>query len=96
MKKGTAVMDTLAAKAQEHHETQESNRRYRLRKLITADAVAERLDVPKSTVYEAARQQRIGGVVRLGRKLRFDPDKFERWLEAGGEALPGGWRQEVA
>ena len=87
-------MDTLAAKAQEHHETQEVNRRYGVRKFITADAVAERLDVPKSTVYEAARQQRIGGVVRLGRKLRFDPVKFETWLEAGGEALPGGWRQE--
>ena len=66
------------------------------RKLITVEAVAERLDVPKSTVYEAARQGRIGGVVRLGRVLRFDPDKFEVWLESGGQALPGGWRQEAA
>lgn len=66
------------------------------RKLITAEAVAQRLDVPKSTVYEAARQNRIGGVVRLGRVLRFDPEKFEVWLESGGEALPGGWRQDPA
>lgn len=66
------------------------------RKLLTADAVAERLDVPKSSVYEAARQNRIGGVVRLGRVLRFDPDRFEVWLESGGQALPGGWRQEEA
>ena len=66
------------------------------RKLITAEAVAERLDVPKSTVYEAARQNRIGGVVRLGRVLRFDPDKLETWLASGGEALPGGWRQEAS
>lgn len=66
------------------------------RKLITAEAVAERLDVPKSTIYEAARQNRIGGVVRLGRVLRFDPDKLEAWLESGGEALPGGWRQDAA
>lgn len=68
----------------------------RARKLITAEAIAERLDVPKSTIYEAARQNRIGGVVRLGRVLRFDPEKFEQWLESGGEALPGGWRQEAA
>lgn len=68
----------------------------RTRKLLTTEAVAERLAVPKSTVYEAARQNRIGGVVRLGRVLRFDPGKFEAWLESGGQALPGGWRQEAA
>jgi excisionase family DNA binding protein len=81
-------MDTLAAS----HETVTNKGR----KLLTAEAVAERLDVPKSTVYEAARQNRIGGVVRLGRVLRFDPEKFEAWLESGGQALPGGWRQESA
>ena len=64
-------------------------------KLLSVEAIAERCDIPKSTVYEMARQNRIGGVVRLGRKLRFDPDKFEAWLDAGGEALPGGWRQEA-
>lgn len=68
----------------------------RARKLLTAEAVAERLDVPKSTIYEAARQNRIDGVVRLGRVLRFDPMKLEAWLESGGQALPGGWRQEAA
>lgn len=89
-------MSTLAAQAREHHETQELRRQYGVRKLLTAAAVAERLDVPKSTVYEAARQNRIGGVVRLGRVLRFDPLKFDAWLESGGQALPGGWRQEEA
>lgn len=69
---------------------------HKTRKLLTVDAIAERLDVPKSTIYEAARQNRIGGVVRLGRVLRFDPGKFEAWLESGGQALPGGWRQEEA
>ncbi len=66
------------------------------RKLITVEAVAERCDMPVSTIYEMARQNRIGGVVRLGRRVRFDPAKFEAWLEAGGESLPGGWRQEEA
>ncbi len=63
------------------------------RKFLTAGAVAERLGVPKSTIYEAARQNRIGGVVRVGRNLRFDAAKLEGWLESGGQALPGGWRQ---
>ena len=89
-------MSRLAVAAQEHSETQEAHRRYGVQKLLTAEAVAERLAVPKSTIYEAARQNRIGGVVRLGRVLRFDPGKFEAWLESGGEALPGGWRQEAA
>lgn len=64
--------------------------------LLTADAVAECLNVPKSTIYEAARQGRIGGLVRLGRVLRFDPEKFEQWLCTGGQALSGGWRHEEA
>jgi excisionase family DNA binding protein len=72
-------MDSLAANAP--------------RKLLTADEVAKFLAVPLPSVYEAARQNRIGGIVRFGRKLRFDPLKFERWLDQGGEALPGGWRQ---
>jgi len=63
--------------------------------LLKPEVIAERLDVPISTIYEAARQNRIGGLVRFGRKVRFDPDKFDAWLEQGGEALPGGWKQEA-
>lgn len=65
------------------------------RKLLTVEAVADRCNMPVSSIYEMARQNRIGGVVRLGRRVRFDPVKFEAWLEAGGEALPGGWRHEA-
>jgi excisionase family DNA binding protein len=57
--------------------------------------VAQRLAIPESTIYEMARQNRIGGVVRIGRRVRFDPDKLEAWIEAGGQPLPGGWRQEM-
>ena len=64
--------------------------------LLTAAAVAELLALPKTTVYEAARQNRIGGVVRIGRVIRFDSAKLQAWLDAGGEALPGGWRHEEA
>ncbi len=81
-------MTTLAAPQETAHP--------KTRKLLTTEHVAERLNVPKSTIYDAARQDRIGGIVRLGRVIRFDPVKFEAWLEAGGQALPGGWRQEAA
>lgn len=88
-------MTRLAAQAKEHHETQEAHRRFGVRKLLTVDDVADHLGVPKSTVYEAVRQNRIGGIVRIGRMVRFDPDKLEAWIEAGGQALPGGWKQEA-
>ena len=86
-----AVLEHTDARAQ-HAST--AAYRHRGVKLLTAQVVAERCDLPISTVYEMARQNRIGGIIRLGRKLRFDPVKFEAWLDAGGQTLPGGWRQE--
>lgn len=47
--------------------------------------VAALMDVPVSTVYELARQNRINGTIRFGRHIRFDRDKLEQWLRAGGE-----------
>jgi excisionase family DNA binding protein len=81
-------MDTVPAGKQEAS--------FKPRRLITAAEVAERLALTESGVYEMARQNRIGGIVRVGRRVRFDPDKLEAWIEAGGQALPGGWRQEAA
>lgn len=66
------------------------------RELLRAPQVAERLNVPVPWVYDAARQNRIAGVVRLGRLVRFDAEKLEAWIAAGGQSLPGGWRQEPA
>lgn len=63
------------------------------RSLITADDVAERLGVPKSRVYEMARQERIPHV-RIGRLVRFSPVELESWIREGGQDLPGGWREE--
>lgn len=57
------------------------------RKLITAQTAAERCGVPLSTLYDLAREGRIGGVVRFGRALRFDPDALESWIASGGEDL---------
>jgi excisionase family DNA binding protein len=63
-------------------------------RLLQVPEVARRLSVPESTVYDMARQNRIGGVVRVGRRVRFDPIELERWIRSGGQALPGGWRRE--
>lgn len=78
-------MDTVTDPAREQ------NPLLGMRLLKVAD-VAERLGISESAVYEAARQNRIGGVVRIGRRLRFDRDLVEAWIARGGEALPGGWR----
>lgn len=71
-------MDTLAAP------TAEGQARAPSRYLKVPD-VAELMNVPASTVYDLARQKRIGGIVKFGRHVRFDKEKLERWLEQGGE-----------
>ena len=87
-------MDTLATQKAQDTISRENSKEKTPTKLMTVEAVAERLNVPRSTVYEGARQNRIDGVVRFGRLIRFDPDRFETWLAGGGQALNGGWRQQ--
>jgi excisionase family DNA binding protein len=48
--------------------------------LLTAADVAKVLDVPKSWVYEQARQGRIP-TVRLGRYRRFRAEAIEEWIK---------------
>ena len=62
------------------------------RKLLRISEVADMLDVPLARAYEMAREDIIP-VVRLGRQLRVDPDRFDAWIRAGGQPLPGGWRK---
>jgi excisionase family DNA binding protein len=84
-------MDSLAVS--EHPEPLEL---LQAKRYLTADEVAAILNVPVSTVYEAVRQRRVGGAIRFGRKVRFNPEGLRRWLEGGGTPLAGGWRQEAA
>ena len=67
----------------------------RTRRIVSVKPVAELLAVTPARVYDLA-QRDIIPHIKLGRQVRFDLDKIEAWLESGGEALPGGWRQEVA
>lgn len=80
-------------KSERNH--QEEHRRAGVPRLLTAKSVAELLNIPLSTLYEMVRQKRIGGVVHLGRHIRFDPEKLQAWIDGGGEALAGGWRHEA-
>jgi len=41
-------------------------------------------DSKESTIYSQARKRRIPGVVKVGRLVRFDADKVQAWLDAGG------------
>jgi len=33
--------------------------------------------------------------VRVGRRIYVHPEKLAAWIDAGGAALPGGWRREA-
>ena len=65
-----------------------------VRTLIEVDAVAERLGQTPHAVYRMAREG-ILPHVRLGRKVRVDPEVLEEWIRGGGQALPGGWRRDA-
>lgn len=49
-------------------------------KLLTAEEVAERLCVPQTWVYRAARKGDLPSV-QCGRYRRFDEADVERWIE---------------
>ena len=51
--------------------------------LKTAEPVADRLGTSKQQVYTYAREGKIPHV-RVGRRVLFDMDKIEAWLENGG------------
>lgn len=60
--------------------------------LMTADELAERLQVPRSWVYRAAREGDLPSV-RCGRYRRFDEADVDRWIRAqkgSATASPGG------
>ncbi|CAN5680078.1 hypothetical protein BH23GEM6_BH23GEM6_04470 [soil metagenome] len=62
--------------------------------LRSMEWAAERLGEPLHAVYRMGRDGLLP-VVRLGRRMKVDPAKLENWIDAGGQALPGGWRKEA-
>lgn len=60
-------------------------------KLLTMSDVAKILNVSVARAYELARTGLLP-TVKLGRQVRVDEARLLSWIEAGGAALPGGWR----
>lgn len=52
-------------------------------KLLTAEQVAERWQVPKSQVYRLARDGKLPAV-SIGRYYRFTASALEEWERGGG------------
>ena len=66
--------------------------------LITTEAMATILGVRPARARDLARDPHIlhaGTVVKIGRQVRINEDKLREFIEAGGCALPGGWRREA-
>ena len=51
-----------------------------LPELVSVEYPVKRTGLSKPGVYLLARQGRIGGVVRVGRTVKFDRVKFEAWF----------------
>lgn len=46
-------------------------------------------------VYSAVREIRGFPVVRVGRRLFIDVERWREFRQSGGQALPGGWKREA-
>lgn len=60
-----------------------------LPEVLTVPEVCKLLRLSKNTVYEAARKNRIPGMVRVGKVLRFSRDRVLAWIDTGQGALSG-------
>lgn len=49
-------------------------------RLLDADEVADLLRISRSAVYSMVSRQELPGVVRIGRRLRFDSEKLYEYL----------------
>ena len=62
-------------------------------KLLGVNEVCEILKERPDQVYALARRGIIPSV-RLGRKVKFSEREIQEFIRNGGQALPGGWREE--
>ncbi len=65
-----------------------------LQQLLTVEHVADVLNLTRARTYDIIRSG-ILPCVKIGRQVRVHPDRLREFIEAGGAALPGGWRKEA-
>jgi PTS system nitrogen regulatory IIA component len=53
---------------------------------LTIAEVAKLLKLGERTVYQLAREGRIGGVAKVGNQWRFEKSALLEWMKRGGEA----------
>ena len=65
-------------------------------RFVTAENLVERWPAlfPDARRVYALAAEGIVPCVRVARRVHFDVEAIERWIEGGGRALPGGWRRE--
>lgn len=63
-------------------------------RLLTIPEVSELLRIPRQRAYEVARLGLLP-TVKIGRQVRVDEDKLRKWVDGGGQPLPGGWKREA-
>ncbi len=56
------------------------------RRLGTIKDLQQLLPLARNTIYDSARLGKLPGVVKVGRRVLFDMDAVEAWLDAGGES----------
>ena len=56
------------------------------REFLTIAEVSDLLKLGERTIYQLAREGRLGGVAKIGGQWRFEKAALLKWLEAGGEA----------
>jgi predicted DNA-binding transcriptional regulator AlpA len=55
------------------------------RRLGTIDDLRAVIPLARNSLYDAARLGKLPGVVKVGRRVLFDLDVIDAWLDAGGE-----------
>jgi excisionase family DNA binding protein len=54
-----------------------------IRKLLDAKHIADLVGIPVSSIYDLARRNVIPHI-RIGKAVRFQPEKITEWLASGG------------
>lgn len=59
--------------------------RMRPRRLVNARVLSKHLGMSLTSVYDNTRLGRLPGAIRIGRRIVYDLDKIDPWLDAGGD-----------